>query len=189
MALLWIKDKKWTIANKHWPTLKKSVTYPQNICLLFSKITHNIISISLFLINCLLFWSQALTTLPPFHKSLSDGGCSCKISTLKDLHYTSSVSLAVHGWSSTWLITAWNLLGTLIFYSSQPPRAVQQTSFILHVLVSSMERWISIHSRRTRWLQADRRLTRPPAKSRTCLHFILYFLCPSLAPSSWYKAF
>lgn len=67
------------------------------------------------------------------------------ISMLKDLHYTIR-SLAVWLWRSTWLITAWNLLRTLIFFQVSPC-AVQQTSFILHVLVSSMQRWISILSR------------------------------------------
>lgn len=49
-------------------------------------------------------------------------------------------------WSSTWLITPQISSGPWSFIQVSPC-AVQQTSFILHVLVSSMERWISIQSR------------------------------------------
>lgn len=45
-------------------------------------------------------------------------GILMPISMLKDLHY-SIRSLAVWLQSSTWLITAWNLFRTLIFYSSR----------------------------------------------------------------------
>lgn len=52
------------------------------------------------------------------HANPSLTGILMPISMLKDLHY-SIRSLAVWLQSSTWLITAWNLFRTLIFYSSQ----------------------------------------------------------------------
>lgn len=52
------------------------------------------------------------------HANPSLTGIWMPISMLKDLHYPIR-SLAVWSQSSTWLITAWNLFRTLIFYSSQ----------------------------------------------------------------------
>ena len=84
-------------------------------------------------------------------------------------------------WSSTWLITARISSGPWSFIQVSPC-AVQQTSFILHVLVSSMERWISIQSRR----HSDYRLTGDlHAPLQRAEHVFILFFSPLSSVLLW----